>query len=372
MLWIDFLEKVATDPQYQCRFTKTPRERFLKIFADEKPETYSAKQSKLAHGLGYDPDIFGRYLTEIYKALDPFFKEKNFQLRTKEGKGRDAYQETRLCRVYGLLKTCYLKELENLERQSQATIELIGIEEKLHQQLQEFNYFDEEAVFKSQVNQGCCNAFLVRVNEEASQKWLARRLAEKIPNFSYAKRIPFDLRNARINDDLFIEIAQSVLGNALPRDENEIIEEIAQICRRQTLIVALYGVGELEKQDWERLNQNFWGKLIEDLNQEDMAGRCTLLLFEDVDFECPIELPNFHQLEPWEKVKSSYWRSWTNRQDVQSLWQSCQETNSGRAFSGTPPDKPQRALEKICREFQPQEHKILLDEMKRKVWDLAA
>jgi hypothetical protein len=376
MLWIEFLNKVATDPQYQCKFTKTPRERFLRIFENEELESYSMKQATLAGKLGYDSLVFGRYLTEIYKALAPFFADRNFQLRTKDGRGRIAYQETQLCRVYGLLKTCYLEELDALARQEQATAKLIGLEEKLHQQLQEFNYFDDEASFKSKVNEDCCNAFLVRVNEEAAQKWLARRLTEKIPNFDCAKKIPLDLRNVLINDNLLMEIAQSVLDSTSPQDESAIIEEITEFCRHQVLIIALYRVRTLKKEDWECL-KNFWEKLVQNLDQNHAGGRCTLLLLEDVDFECPIAMPNLYQLEPWEKVKKSHWRSWADRQEVQNLWRSCRGVDTGNVFSShsdEPPDKPQVALERICLELRPKpiEHQTLLDEMKRTIWNLAA
>jgi inactive STAND len=364
MSWTEFLQKIV-DRQPR-NFGPDTEARFIKIFSLEDSNQYRINtQSVLAKKFGYEiHEPFGRYLTDIYEALKPLFLEDGFVLRPKPGKGRSAGNETQLYRVHKWLRDRYDKDQAIRERENQAIDALHTTERRLHELLKEFSYSEEQGQFCKAVNTARCSAFLIRVDGQATQQWLARRLAEKIPNFPSSKRITIDLRNQFIAADLFTELARGILENRPGNDPDDVIREVAQFCKTQNLTIALYGIGALESADWDSL-QGFWEKLVNLVDQ----GKCTLLLTEEADFDGPIALTK-NDPAPWKTVEPLEWETWVDRQEVQELWASCPRSDTDRPFKGIPPGKPQQALERICKEFSVNGPVIKV--MTDKIWNLAA
>jgi inactive STAND len=373
MLWIEFLQKIIDNEA--CSFGKVPKKRFLKIFEHEDSKKYDVEQCQLAQDYyseeteeTEDLTKFAGYLTEIYKAMEPL----NLEL-LKSPRGRYPGPTRKYYHVHLWLRQLYDAEQQSLERQHQASAPVLTIEHALHEQLKKFNYFPQQGQFCEVVNQERCSAFLIRVDGEATQTWLARRLAEEIPNFLGSKRVRIDMRGHSIPPDLFAELAREILNTVSGCDKDEIIEEVAQFCKTRNITIALYGVDELEKEHWESL-RDFWERLVKAIDR----GKCTLLLTEDATFQCPIKLSKLHELTTWETVPTELWENWVARREVQELLESCRSTNATQAFSSAPPTKPQRALERICNKFTVNDKEAVsgkeavIKVMTDKIWNLAA
>jgi hypothetical protein len=361
MLWIEFLQKIIDNEK--CNFGKVHKERFLKIFGHEDSRKYNVEQAEIArnfYSAECDPTDFGGYLTAIYQAMEPL----NLKL-LKSPKGRPSGSTRKYYHVHVWLRQLYEAEQGSIECQQQASAPMLTTEHALHEQLKKFNYFPQQGQFCDVVNQERCSAFLVRVDGEATQTWLVRRLAEEIPNFLSSKRVAINVMGRYPNADLFTELAQGILGTISRSEPEDIVGRVAELCRTKNITIALYGISGLEPEDWECL-RDFWERLVKAVDQ----GKCTLLLTEDTDFSCSVVLPELHQLTAWETVPINLWNTWVDRDEVQELCRSCSRSVPDRPFRGTPPIKPGRALERICHEFDISEPVIRV--MTDKIWNLAA
>jgi inactive STAND len=365
MSWTDFLDEIVE--RRGCEFSREAGKRFKAIFKPEESAGYLETQELLAPQFGYEPQRFRDHLREIYPILRPLSDEREFQAILQQPSGKPKGGKTKLYRLHVWLRQLYEAEQQVLVRQQAVSAPVLTIENALHEQLKEFNYFRQQGQFCEVVNQERCSAFLVRVDGEATQTWLVRRLAEKIPNFLGSKRIMIDVRNQYISADLFTELAQAILGERSGNEPDEIIAEIAIFCKTRNITIALYGVEALESSNWESLG-NFWDRLVKAVD----CGKCTLLLTEGVAFERPIVMPlsALCELEAWKDVSPGLWGNWTGREEVQNLWGTCQKKDPTQAFTGKSPPNPEQALKQICKEFSVKGR--VIDIMTDKIWNLAA
>lgn len=165
------------------------------------------------------------------------------------------------------------------------------------------DYSDQEQDFKN-VMKGCKErAFLIQTDNKIIQHWLVRRLAGCVSGFGNAKKIEIEIGFSMRSgiDNFWLEFnKQMKIENEV--DQNTVIQQLANLCKTQSVIIAIYGLSSLSKEKVQNFH-NFWSDLINktrsiSTQERDFRSRLVLLIAEKNDRSVLNKLKEFNFSQP--------------------------------------------------------------------------
>lgn len=155
------------------------------------------------------------------------------------------------------------------------------------------DYSTQEQVFKNVIKDCQERAFLIQAKEEKIQRWLVRRLAGCVPDFEQAKKFSIRIRSHPMRNDFnaFWQELKQEIGDNL--DNEAVVQELANLCEKKSLIIAIYGLSCLDKAKVDEF-YIFWSNLVTQVKlttHRSFRSRPVLLLAEK---NSSITLDNLH------------------------------------------------------------------------------
>jgi hypothetical protein len=230
--------------------------------------------------------------------------------------------------------------------------------EKLARLLTTLDYVTQSRQFMTRIGQDCTPlACFMPTPCPSTQKWAIHCLAQQIPNYTQAIRIPLIDVSGHPMRFGNIDLLRDEIAKKLKVDSQNISRSLSQNILNRPLIIALYNFGENSDISPQDVIEKFWIPLLTEIPRRTPNSRI-ILLMADVDrsfvgtSEChgAIKLPILNMItqlnvEDWlmsENVRDwwvpEFGRTWRSNLNVQFrnwIW-----------------DNPSRILDRLCHAFE--------------------
>lgn len=234
---------------------------------------------------------------------------------------------------------------------------------KLDSFLRDLNYLDQcHMVERAMECSKVAKVLLVQANGHFTPKWLTKRLFLKVPNHSESKTLAI-IANPRWNQDLnlFWRLISNHARDLEGSDDinpNKILESLRIDCKKQPLVIVIYDIQELTPYTLNRLLADFWGGIVNELDDE--CCDCILFLVKDLNMEYHIDADYGVNLPAWDCVTVDHIQRWLKPSEVHNFLEKCTEGNAGNSClysiqkekkSTDKLGSPEEILIKICKAF---------------------
>lgn len=293
------------------------------------------------------------------RTLEAFFEKLNEEIKSQFSQGQKSscssinnkriQQElTQLLRPFEQKIYCYRYEIDEvastpstvsdgvtadqnanlLPTDASPETENSSVAAKVSKRLWLLDYFDQEKVFSTEINcfsQNRSALFLIQTKAPEIQRWLLKRLARQVPNYSNAERFCFDARSHSMRWDFASFWADFAKRLNTDNEPDAVITALREKCQSKLVLISISSIWKEGLS--ERLFKEFLTRLVTDVNSQSYAApRAGLVLFltEDAslcsEFEC-LNSP-ITQLPSLEEIQASDITGWLCRDDVYDLLKS--------------------------------------------------
>jgi hypothetical protein len=232
------------------------------------------------------------------------------------------------------------------------------------------NYRTQERNFRDVIERQSEGAFLVQAEEKIIQHWLVRRLAGCVPDFEKAQRFSIRMRGYSIRQNFEAFWSQFKLESVSHPSRESVIQGVAELCRKKSVIIALYGLSDLDPEKLTQLH-DFWQRLVEQVRsipttERYFRSRLILLLAEGNSSTIQKRLHPFQfvaptasaeaepqspiALAPLEQILPNDVKTWLGQESVYSSLNRAEEDVQSIVHRDIPnwEPEPSQVLEEIC------------------------
>lgn len=240
-------------------------------------------------------------------------------------------------------------------------------EQKIADLLLQLNYRTQEKNFQEVIECQSEGAFLIRAREERIQRWLVRRLAGRLPDFQRSQRFSIRIPNHPMRHDFAAFWSEFKLDSVSNPSCESVIQNLAQLCQKKSVIIAMYGLRFLDQEKMAQLH-NFWVRLVAEVRSIPREKRCfrshlLLLLAENsttlqdklspfkfVESKMVQETQYTIALEALELIPQNDVKKWLAKETVYSSLNKTPEEVQAIVDNDIPKwdQEPSQVLEEIC------------------------
>lgn len=240
-------------------------------------------------------------------------------------------------------------------------------EQKIADLLLQLNYRTQEKNFQDVMDSQSEGAFLIRAREERIQRWLVRRLAGCLPDFQRSQRFSIRIPNHPMRHDFQAFWTEFKLDSVNNSSCESVIQNLAQLCQKKSVIIAMYGLRFLDQEKMAQLH-DFWVRLVEEVRSIPREKRCfrshlLLLLAENstilqnklspfnfVESQMFQETQYTISLEALELISQNDVENWLAKETVYSSLNKTSEEVQAIVCNHIPnwEQEPSQVLEEIC------------------------